>query len=78
VRLTEARRVTVERQGAAVELVLPEQASVQLYYGDSALPLGWWSATYGERRPIWSVVARIRFVDAIRLATRVELRACAE
>lgn len=77
VRLGDDGRVSVAERGRSLTVCPPAACSSQLYFGDSALPLGWFSRGYGERQPCFSLVSRIRFREAVTLVTVLEMGQCA-
>ncbi len=77
VRLDADGRVVVAEKGRSLTLCPPAECSTQLYFGDSVLPLGWFSRGYGERQPCFTVVSRIRFRDAVTLVSVLETGPCA-
>ena len=67
----------VAEKGRSLSVCPPAGCSTQLYFGNSVLPLGWFSRGYGERHPCFTLVSRIRFRDAVTLVSVLETVPCA-
>lgn len=77
VRVDAEGQVLVAQRGRSLSLRPPTGCTTQLYFGNTVLPLGWFSRDYGERHPCFTVVSRIRFRDAVTLVSVLEAVPCA-
>ena len=77
VRIDAAGRMLVARKACSLTVCPPVGCQTQLYFGNTVLPLGWFSRGYGERHPCFTLVSRIQFKDAVTLVSVLETVPCA-